>query len=58
MEDKDPDYQPPYDPATDKEKLKEQITALNNFLSACGSKRKVNVTTSYKDLSYRVKLRY
>ncbi|CAF4997595.1 unnamed protein product, partial [Rotaria sp. Silwood1] len=35
MEDKDLDYQPPYDPATGKEKLKEQITALNNFLSAC-----------------------
>ncbi|CAF2990977.1 unnamed protein product [Rotaria sp. Silwood2] len=58
MEDKDLDYQPPYDPATGKEKLKEQITALNNFLSVCGSKRKVNVTTSYKDLSHRVKLQY
>jgi hypothetical protein len=58
MEGKDLDYQPPYDPSIDEEKLKEQITALNSFLSACGSKRKVNVTTSYKDLSHRVKLRY
>ncbi|CAF4552882.1 unnamed protein product [Rotaria sp. Silwood2] len=58
MEDKDLDYQPPNDPSTDEEKLKEQITALNNFLSACVSKRKLNVTTSYKDLSHRVKLRY
>ena len=41
-----------------KEKRKEQIAALNSFLSACDSKRKINVTTSYKDLSHRVKLRY
>ncbi|CAF4076174.1 unnamed protein product, partial [Rotaria sp. Silwood2] len=40
MEDEDLDYQPPYDPSTGEEKLKEQITALNNFLSACDSKRK------------------
>ncbi|CAF3905401.1 unnamed protein product, partial [Rotaria sp. Silwood1] len=35
MEDKDLDYQLPYDPSIDKEKLNEQITALNSFLSAC-----------------------
>ncbi|CAF2131507.1 unnamed protein product, partial [Rotaria magnacalcarata] len=58
MEDKDLDYQLPYDPSTGEEKSNEQITALNNFLSACDSKRKVNVTTSYKDLSHCVKLRY
>ena len=58
MEDKDIDYQPPFDASTGKEKRKEQIAALNSFLSACGSKRKMNVTTSYKDLSHRVKLRY
>ncbi|CAF4892301.1 unnamed protein product, partial [Rotaria sp. Silwood2] len=58
IEDKDLDYQPSYDPFIDKEKANEQITAFNSFLSACGSKRRVNVTTSYKDLSHRVKLRY
>ena len=58
MDDQDPDYQPPFDPSIDEQRLKEQITALNNFLAACGSKRKVSVTTSYKDLSHRVKLRY
>ncbi|CAF3924051.1 unnamed protein product, partial [Rotaria sp. Silwood1] len=58
MQDKDLDYEPPYDPSIDEEKLKEQIAALNSFLAACSSKRKVHVTTSYKDLSHRVKLRY
>ncbi|CAF2802077.1 unnamed protein product [Rotaria sp. Silwood2] len=58
MEDQDPDYQSTFDPSIDEEKLNEQRTALNNFLAACGSKRKVSVTTSYKDLSHRVKLRY
>ena len=58
MEDKDLDYQPPVDILIDEEKSERQITALNCFLAACGSKRKVNVTTSYKDLSHRVKLRY
>ncbi|CAF2708218.1 unnamed protein product [Rotaria sp. Silwood2] len=58
MEDKDLDYQPPFDASIGEEKIKEQLTALNSLLSACGSKRKVNVTTSYKDLSHRVKLRY
>ena len=58
MDDKDLDYQPPFDLSSGEEKLNEQIKALNSFLSACGSKRQVNVTASYKDLSYRVKLRY
>ena len=58
MDDKDLDYQPLFDPSIGREKLNEQIKALNSFLSACGSKRKVNVTASYKDLSHRVKLRY
>ncbi|CAF1510917.1 unnamed protein product [Adineta steineri] len=58
MEDKDLDYQPPFDVSIGEEKVKEQITALNSFLAACDSKSKVNVTTSYKNLSHRVKLRY
>ena len=58
MEDKDLDYQPPVDFLINEEKSKRQITTLNCFLAACGSKRKVNVTTCYKDLSHRVKLRY
>ena len=58
IENKDFDYQPPVDASICEEKIKEQITALSNFLSACDSKRKVNVTTSYKDLSHRVKLGY
>ena len=58
MDDKDLDCQPPYDPSIDEEKLNKQIIALNNFLAACGSKRKVHVTTSYNDLSHRVKSRY
>ena len=57
MEDKDLDYQPPVNFLIDGEKTKRQTIALNWFLAACGSKRKVNVTTSYKDLSHRVKLR-
>ena len=56
IEDKDIDYEPSFDASTGKEKRKEQIATLNSFLSACGSKRKINVTTSY--LSHRVKLRY
>ncbi|CAF1543048.1 unnamed protein product [Rotaria sp. Silwood1] len=58
MENKDLDYQPPFDPSIGEAKLKEQMIALNSFLFACGSKRKVNVTASYKDLSHLVKLRY
>ena len=58
MDDKDLDYQPPYDPSIDEENLNKQIITLNNFLAACGSKRKVHVTTSYNDLSHRVKSRY
>ena len=57
IEDKDLDYQQPFDPSINEEKIKEQITALNNFLVACGSKKKVSVTTSYKDLSHRVKIK-
>ncbi|CAF1548365.1 unnamed protein product [Adineta ricciae] len=56
--DNDFDYQPLYDFSFGSETLKEQTAALNNFLTACGSKNKVTVTTSYKDLSHRVKLRY
>ncbi len=40
MEDKDLDYQPPFGLSIDEEKLNKQITALNSFLSACGSKKK------------------
>ena len=58
MEDKDLDYQPPVNFLIDEEKSKRQITALNCFLAACGSNKRVNVTISYKDLSHRVKLRY
>ena len=58
MEDKEIDYQPPFHASTGKEKRKEQIAALNSFISAFGSKRKINVTTSYQDLSHHVKLRY
>ena len=50
MDDKDLGYQPSLDPSIGEEKLNEQIKASNIFLSACGSKRKVNVTASYKDL--------
>ena len=50
MDDKDLDYQPPFDPSIGEEKLNQQIKTLNSFLSACGSKRKVSVTASYKDL--------
>ncbi len=58
MKDKDFDYQAPFDPSIGEEKLNEQIIALNSFLSVCSSKRKVNVTTSYKNQSHCVKLRY
>ena len=58
MKEKDIDYQPPFDTSIAEEKAKEQLIALNSFLSACDSKRKVNVTTLYKDLSHRVQLRY
>ncbi|CAF1457032.1 unnamed protein product [Rotaria sordida] len=37
MQDKDLDYEPPYDPSIDEEKLKEQIAALNSFLAACSN---------------------
>jgi hypothetical protein len=57
MEDKDLDYESPYEPIIDEEKLNKQITVLNNFLSARRSKRKVSVTNSNKNLSHRVKLR-
>ena len=52
------DYQPLYAPSIDDEKVNKQIVALNSFLSACGSKRKVHMTTSYKDLSHHVKSGY
>jgi hypothetical protein len=58
MESEDLDYQPSHDPSTDVEKLNRQLAALNSSLSVCGSKRKVSVTASYKDLSHRIKLRY
>lgn len=58
MEDSDSDYHPFHDPSNDVEISNEQLSALNSFLAACGSKRKVNVTASYKDLSHRVQLRY
>jgi hypothetical protein len=58
QEGKDPDYGPLVDPVIGEEQLNEEIRVLNNFLSACGSKRNISVTKSYKDLSDRVKLRY
>ena len=38
-DDKDLDHEPPFDLSIDDEKLNEQITALNSFLAACGSKK-------------------
>lgn len=58
VEDDDFDYQPPDDIVSDEDLLKEKIMSLNTLLSACGSKKKINVTTSYRNLSHRVKLRY
>ena len=58
MEDEDLDYQPPIESSIDEEKLKQQVLALNNFLSVCGITKKVKVAKSYKNLSHRVKLRY
>ena len=58
MKSNDPDYYPPLETVTHDEKIKEQRTALNKFLAASGSTKKVLCTESYKDLSHRVKLRY
>ena len=57
IKDRDVNYEPPHDLLIN-ENLNERITALNNFLAACASKKAVNVTESYKGLSHRVKPKY
>ncbi|CAF2082378.1 unnamed protein product [Rotaria magnacalcarata] len=58
MEDDDPDHQSPHDNSIEAEKLSKQLAALDSFISACDSNRKISTTTSYKNLSHRVKMRY